>query len=927
MAIAIFGNFIIIVILIFAIFNMFFLVRRVYVCVWDVLNEMSLFDKSYNFGDNKILNNNKYLSSTVCAPSALNITDRINGKEDLPPLSPPRSPAWYVRSARFSCVKGTPMDAVRIYDEGIRRHPLDVGLLRERGECYRALGQHDAAIRDYKRVLCLDPTDTAALNGQGLIFQAYHMYDTAVYSYKRALITDPRSPPVRRNLAMVYDTMATQAKNEEDYLRAQKYYILAADTDPSYSTPHYNLGVLEYDRGGNDQAEGHFLNALRVSPTNVEALNNLGAIESLRGNLDEAIVYYRKALTIKPNHELCKTNIAVALNHVGTITKDTKKSKELYKECLRYQPLLPSAYFNLGVAYGALSKIDKSRNCYNISIALNHRSAEALNNLGVIERNLGNIDGALELYGRALSINPNFPVTLSNVAAVLSTCGCLAEAYRYNVAAISLAPHFSEAYNNMGVILRDLGDADIAIEMYDRCLALDPLCKNARQNKILTLNYIYNPLKKDTMITECKAWGEDTMKQYESDRYTHWLVPGMGGGSNGATDSQCGEQSTDEGDSDTDTSKTDTHWRKIRVGYIGPDFFTHSVSYFIHGPLAYHGTSDRVAATVYSNTVREDGKTKILQSYNNCWKSVYGMSVKDIAAMIHNDKIDILVDLAGHTANNCLEVFALRPAPTQITWIGYPATTGLPSVDYRITDATADPPGMEEQYTEALLRLERCFLSYYPPEAPPPRRTVTDFVTFGSFNNLSKIRASVLKVWARILNGLPNSRLLLKAKPFGSSELVSKYCGTFEAMGIDRSRLDLLPITRSLEEHLEHYGLLDIALDPFPYTGTTTTCEALFMGTPVITLKATEETGNTHAHRVGESLLRATGLDELIADDVEGYVTAAIRLGGDRAKRGQYHDTLRGRVLASPLCDWKAFGGGLERAYVTVAGQRGGKGN
>ncbi|KAG9138427.1 hypothetical protein Leryth_012718 [Lithospermum erythrorhizon] len=309
-------------------------------------------------------------------------------------------------------------------------------------------------------------------------------------------------------------------------------------------------------------------------------------------------------------------------------------------------------------------------------------------------------------------------------------------------------------------------------------------------------------------------------------------------------------------------------------------------------------------------------REKVLKK-GGIWRDIYGVDEKIVANLVREDKVDILVELTGHTANNKLGMMACRPAPIQVTWIGYPNTTGLPAIDYRITDSLADPLGSKQKHVEELVRLPECFLCYTPsPEAGPvcPTPALTNgFVTFGSFNNLAKITPKVLQIWARILCAVPNSRLIVKCKPFCCDSIRQRFLTTLEQLGLESQRVDLLPLILLNHDHMQSYALMDISLDTFPYAGTTTTCESLYMGVPCVTMG-----GAVHAHNVGVSLLKAvdiTGLGNLVAENEDNYVKLAIQLASDISKLSNLRMSLRDLMRKSPLCDGPKFTIGLESAY------------
>jgi len=357
--------------------------------------------------------------------------------------------------------------------------------------------------------------------------------------------------------------------------------------------------------------------------------------------------------------------------------------------------------------------------------------------------------------------------------------------------------------------------------------------------------------------------------------------------------------------------------RRLRVGYLSPDFRQHSVAYFF-APLAAAHDASRVELYLYANSAVSDAMTARIRRYAALWRNVEALSDVATAELIHGDDLDILVDLAGHTSGNRMRVMARKPAPIQATYLGYPNTTGLPEVKFRLTDAIADPPGAgDDRYSERLWRLPRCFLAYGPPEeAPefsPPPSPLAGRITFGSFNNQPKIAPGVIAAWAQILRRVPGSRLLMKTAAANDPDTRARYTTLLAQRGVAPERLVLVGYRREVSGHLGLYGEIDVALDPFPYNGTTTTCEALFMGVPVVTLR-----GDRHAARVGASLLRTIGLDDLIAGDLDAYVETAASLAADVPRRAELRLSLRARLAASPLCDAASLARAIEDAYEAM---------
>jgi predicted O-linked N-acetylglucosamine transferase (SPINDLY family) len=335
-------------------------------------------------------------------------------------------------------------------------------------------------------------------------------------------------------------------------------------------------------------------------------------------------------------------------------------------------------------------------------------------------------------------------------------------------------------------------------------------------------------------------------------------------------------------------------------------------------PLLRGHDRQKVDVFCYAEVTRPDSVTTRLQGLADHWLMTVGLSDQQLAERIRTDGIDILVDVAGHTAGNRLLVFARKPAPVQVTWLGYPNTTGLEAIDYRIVDAVTDPVGEVDAWaSETLVRLKGGFLCYRGlrdgPEPTSAPCLTTGTVTFGSFNDLAKLSTVTFDAWAKLLCRLPQARLLLKGLAFADAATRALFLDRLGERGVPAERVELMAWQRCPAEHLALYHRVDIALDPFPYNGTTTTCDALWMGVPVITLR-----GHRHAGRVGASLLSQVGLTDLIADSIEEYLEIAVALAGNPGRLDELHRLLRPRLAASPLCDAAAFAFKMEAALRTM---------
>jgi predicted O-linked N-acetylglucosamine transferase (SPINDLY family) len=552
-----------------------------------------------------------------------------------------------------------------------------------------------------------------------------------------------------------------------------------------------------------------------------------------------------------------------------------------YERALSLHPDFAEAHNNLGLALAARGRIDQAIAHYERALSLHPDYAKAHNNLGLALAARGRIDQAIAHYERALSLNPDDALAHNNLGNALRARGQTDQAIAHYERALSLNPDDALAHHNLGSVLMLQGRIDLAFPHYERALSLWPDNVAAYHSLLLILNYATD---KDPAAVY--AAHLDFARRWEAP-LAEFIQPPA-----------------------NDLSRE----RRLRIGYVSCDFRQHSVGYFIEPVLAHHD-HDRFEIFCYSNHLQEDEITERLKSHVDHWRRLVGLSDEQVANQIRADQIDILVDLNGHIGSNRLLVFARKPAPIQVTWLGYPNTTGLSAMDYRLTDRFADPPGMTEHlHSEKLIRLPECFSCYQPPrDAPEVSRLPArekGYVTFGSFNNMAKITPEVIAVWVRILQSIPGSRLTLKNPALGGNAMQQTVRKTFTESGITPERLELLGHDPSPRAHLERYRSIDIGLDPFPYNGATTTCEALWMGVPVVTLA-----GQTHAGRVGVSQLSNLGLTEFIGNTTEEYVAIAVRLARDLDRLSPLRAELRSRMAASPLMEAQRFTKNLERAY------------
>lgn len=569
--------------------------------------------------------------------------------------------------------------------------------------------------------------------------------------------------------------------------------------------------------------------------------------------------------------------LAIEHHRAGRLTQ----AESLYRQVLVHDPDNVDALHLLGVIAHALGRNDVAVDLIRRAVALRPDFPDAHTNLAGVLRAAGRHDDAIAECQAALQLRPDSPDLHTGLALALEGKGQIDQAIASYHTALQLDPARLDALSSLGTAYRFTGRIDQAVAAYRAALRFKPDAVGIHSQLLLTLHY--DPVNDPAAIY-----------QEHRDWYHQHAAP-LRGSSGPHANSR-----------DPD--------RRLRIGYVSPDLCDHVVARFLLPLFTCHDHS-QVEVFCYAPVPRPDDMADRLRSYAHHWKSLLGLTDEQAADLIRRDEIDVLVDLAGHTPGHSLLVFARKPAPVQVTWLGYPDTTGLSTIDYRLTDALADPPGLTEAlHSEHLVRLPQTAWCFHPagytrPVGPVPS-IAAGHLTFGTFNNFAKVSQVSLDLWARILQQVPDAHLMLKGPALGSKEVVSRLHAFFAERGIASHRLDLLLRDPSPLGHLRWYDQMDIALDTFPYHGTTTTCEALWMGVPVVTLA-----GQTHVSRVGVSLLSSMGLADLVADSPDHYVQTAVSLAQNTTRLHELRSTLRQRMQHSPLMDGRRFARNIEDTY------------
>lgn len=699
---------------------------------------------------------------------------------------------------------------------------------------------------------------------QGLALQAAGQLLDAESIYRDILKSSPNQPDALHLLGLVTHQLG---KNDVAVDLFAKCIGLRSD----FAEAHKNLGAALKQLGRLDEAVASYRMAIEIRPNYVDAHNNLGIALKEMDKLEDAITSYHKALDFDPNDAKIHNNLAASLHKKGEL----KRAETHYDKAITLNPEFFEAYNNLGFVLREQGRLDEAQIRCHKALALNPGYAEAHNNLGLVLQELGKLDEALASLNKAIELNPDFAEAYANRGIVFKNQGLLDDAVESFRSAIGIKPDFAMAYNNLANTHQEQGRLGDAIANYQKALEIKPDYASAHSNLLFAEQYRPGHTAK-SLYELHREWDENHGKPLRNTWPRHQNTP------------------------DPD--------RRLRVGFVSPDLGRHPVGYFIDAMLkSFSGLG--IDTICYSDHIADD-LTDQIKGAADLWKETRGLSDMALSKTILADQIDILIDLCGHSADNRLLTLARKPAPVQMTWAGYVGTTGLSSIDYIVSDRYSTESEEEVYYSEKTVRMPDSWLCYAPPpyacDVGPLPSAQKEYVTFGSFSNPAKINEDVVSVWADILKGVDNSRLIIKYRSITSKFNSNRLITLFEAAGVDRSRL-VLEDKSFHAELFKRYNDVDIALDPFPYSGGITTYEALWMGVPVITVP-----GATFASRHSLSHLSTIGLQAFVAKDRQDYVALAIEHAANPQKLSELRSNLRQMMVNSPVCDGKTFSKNFE---------------
>ena len=804
--------------------------------------------------------------------------------------------AAYRSMWREYCVEASPPVSFQVPEM------MDLALAHHRG------GRISDAENSYRQILAREPRHAEAWHLLGVLAGQVGRNDMAIDLMQRALALNPGHAQTYRDLGVVL-------QNAGDFAKSIAVCLEAVRLDPLSADHHYDLANGYRGHGQIDEAIAAYRQAVQLDPAHVEAHNNLGNVFTTAGRLDEAIAAFREALRLRPEYAEVRNNLGNALQASGEI----EEAMAAYREALRLKPDYADAAYNLGIAelaaghleeaiaaltratqlnpdhaiaYHMLGKALQDRGQFPEAVAacqearrLDPGSAEIHNNLANALHAVGRIDEALLAYAEALRLDPSFADAWSNLSNALSRDGQPDQAIAACREALRLKPDSAVTHNNLGNALVNVGRIDEAIEHYRRAVALEP--GSAAMHSNLVYGLCFHPGIEDAeIVAENERWYRRHAQPLEDPQRVH-----------------VNDRSPE---------------RRLRIGYLSPDLRRHVVGWNLL-PLLREHDHKGFEIFCYADVPQADGVTEEFESLSDHWRTVVGQSAEAVAEMIRADRIDILVDVTLHMDRNPLLVFARRPAPVQVSYLASSIAGGLRMIDYRFSDAYLDPvtlngegdfEGEAPSATGPIIRLPHSAWCYQPsgvmPEVAPLPALSKGYVCFGSRNNFAKVSPAVLDLWMQVIERVADSRLFLFAPGGSCREAVKE---RFQKRGLSLERLEFAGRV-PWEEFLRSYERVDIVLDPFPYSGWITSCDAVAMGVPVVSLG-----WRTVMGRGGKSILSNIGLPELVAE-TPGRVRGKGRLPRRRLPRlSELRSTLRERMKRSPLRDATRHARDIEVAY------------
>ncbi len=739
----------------------------------------------------------------------------------------------------------------------------------------QALAHHQSgnlpqAAQLYQQLLAQNPRHADALRLLGVIAHQLKRHDAAADLLRQAIAINKTIPEYHNDLAL-----ALQSLGQLDQAAAACRAALWLNSKSVDF--HYNYANILKAQHKLEEAAAEYRHVLALNPDHAPSHNNLGNTLNLLQRPADAVTHYQHAIRIDPANIDARINLAGALQSAGR----TADAIEQFQLAIPHRPGDADLHYRFANLLQSAGRDDLAIQHFRQALLLHPLHAPCQNNLGVALQNTGRLSEAAAAFRAALNLDSDFPEAHNNLGNALKKLDEFDAAIAEFRAAIALRPTYAEALSNLGSALKDQALIAESIACFRQAAALKPDSIDLANNLVYMLHFDPNSTP-ESLAAELAHW---------NTRFASTPIP-----------------SPNSSPNPNHNRNPNPSLKSLRIGWVSPDFRRHPIGRFLLPIFSAHDKTN-FPFTCYSDVPAEDELTAQLRSHAQQWHTTIALSHDDLAALIRRDQIDILIDLTMHMQGSRLPVFAEKPAPIQMTYLAYASSTGVPQIDYRLTDIFLDPPGTSSPFVEKPLHLQS-YWCYAPdtsaPAVNPLPAATTGTITFGSLNNFCKASPPALAAWIKILRAVPNSQLLLHAPPGSARDRITQLLIDNH---LDPARIrfaGLLPFN----QYMQMYHQIDIALDPFPYAGGTTSCDALWMGVPLVTLA-----GNTGVGRSGVRLLSHLSLSEFISSNVDSYISIAAQLASDPARLAHLRATLRDRMQSSLLTNAPRFAADLQSLF------------
>ena len=738
------------------------------------------------------------------------------------------------------------------------------------GDVLQAQGHLDEAGECYRGALEIDPALFMARVGKGDILMAQQQFQPAEASYRQALALQPGAADLHRKLGDVH-----VALNRPE--AALHSYAAALEIDPGNAMAHGGMGNVLFRLDRNAQAAASYRSATALPTANAAHYHGLGRSLHALGETAEAEAAYRQAIALD-------ASVAAPMLHYADLLRETRRKEPaiaVYQAALLLEPDNIDALNNLGMALQEDGQLDASLASFRQVALLAPNNPVTHSNIAAVLNAMGQQEAALESCRRAVKLGPKSTAAHVNLGTCLMEMGRLSDAVNSFETVVKLDPHHRRAHVNISATLTRLGRIDQAIAHTRKALKINPDWDELHSNLLFYLTHSQD-LDAAALLAEHLRYAD----HFEAPLRASWPQHG----------------------------NTRQPERRLRIGFVSADLYNHAVAHFITPILEHLALSPRLEIVIYANSFHDDHVSRHLHGLAGIWRQVEKLTHAELSQLITSDSIDILIDLSGHTGFNRLPAFARKPAPLQVTWIGYPGTTGLQAMDYFLVDRYYSPPGLlDDQFTEKLVRLPASAVFLPSPEAPDVNLAPAldnGYITFGSFNRASKLSREVIGRWSALLRALPEAKMVVAGMP--NDQTSDMFRAWFKREGIAAERLRFFTHTNS-RDYLALHHLVDVCLDTSPYNGGTTTLHALWMGVPTLTIA-----GPTLPGRVGAAILQHVALADYIAVDDRDFFFKGKQIAGDIAAIAALRGGLRDRLKHSAACQPALIAAGLEHAMRAI---------